>query len=123
MALTVKALPRVFTYNAINLDDPDPEMTPGEVKDFWANVYPELTQSQVDGPHMEDERVVYKFARTVGTKGYSVTDLAKGIMPEGGETHQKWDPNLMDMFARAVLDPSAGEDMVFPPSAALEPVP
>jgi hypothetical protein len=72
---------------------------------------------------MEDERVVYKFSRTVGTKGYCVTDLAEGIMPQEEETHQKWDPDLMDVVARAVLDPSVGEGMVLPPSAALEPVP
>ena len=51
------------------MDDPDPEMTPEEVMQFYAGTYPELTTSNVHGPKMEGEVAVYEFKTTVGTKG------------------------------------------------------
>ena len=48
--LEVKALIRVFRYGALELEDPDPKSTAEEVKDFWGDVYPELTQAVIEGP-------------------------------------------------------------------------
>ena len=43
----MEALARTFRYNTIILDDPDPDMTPEQVKEFYANIYPELTQANI----------------------------------------------------------------------------
>ena len=48
--LEVRPLVRVFRYGALELDDPDPKSTAEEVKDFWGDVYPELTQAVIEGP-------------------------------------------------------------------------
>jgi hypothetical protein len=44
-------------------------MTSDEVKDFWGDVYPELTQAVTEGPEYKDDRAEYTFHRAVGTKG------------------------------------------------------
>lgn len=69
MALHVQGVKRQFKYGNRQLDDPDPEMTPEEVMQFYAGTYPELTTSNVHGPKMEGEVAVYEFKTTVGTKG------------------------------------------------------
>jgi PRTRC genetic system protein C len=122
MPLIVEALPRVFLYNAIALDDPDPKMTPEAAKEFWANVYPELTQSQIEGPYNENERIVYKFVRTVGTKGrISVMDLARAE-PDPAVQDCPDDYTLIGKFVR-IISHSSGGEAVLPPSEVLEPVP
>lgn len=69
MALQVKGLDRVFIHNRIELIDPDPDMTPEEVMQFYTNTYPELTTSNVHGPEINGDKAVYKFKTVVGTKG------------------------------------------------------
>ena len=69
MALQVNGLERVFMHDKIMLTDPDPNMSPEEVMKFYTNTYPELTTSNVHGPEVNGDRVVYKFKTNVGTKG------------------------------------------------------
>ena len=69
MALQIQGVKRQFKYGNRQLDDPDPEMTPEEVMQFYAGTYPELTTSNVHGPKMEGEVAVYEVKTTVGTKG------------------------------------------------------
>lgn len=69
MALQIQGVKRQFKHGNRQLDDPDPEMTPEEVMQFYAGTYPELTTSNVHGPKMEGEVAVYEFKTTVGTKG------------------------------------------------------
>ena len=73
MALTVTTLERVFKFENRNaemaLQDPNPAMSPEEVMDFFSNTYPELTTATVHGPQIENDRVVYHFKTTIGTKG------------------------------------------------------
>lgn len=69
MALNITTLPRVFKHGTIELTDPDPNLLPDEVMSFYSNTYPELTTSNVHGPKMEADKVVYEFKCTVGTKG------------------------------------------------------
>lgn len=69
MALNVKVYPRVFKHKDLNLPDPNPDMTPDEVMAYYSNQYPELTTSNVFGPNVLNDQVVYEFKTTVGTKG------------------------------------------------------
>ncbi|WP_455674433.1 PRTRC system protein C [Phocaeicola sp.] len=73
MALDIKGLKRVFKLKkgntTLTLDDPDSRMTLTEAMDFYSMTYPELTTATVHGPEFEEDRVVYEFKTTIGTKG------------------------------------------------------
>ena len=66
-------LQRVFTFkkdgNEVKLDDPNPNFTPDEVMTFYANSYPELTNSTVGDVEVKNDKAIYVFKTTVGTKG------------------------------------------------------
>lgn len=88
--MSLKQAKRVFKYGQITLEDPDPALSVEKVKEFYANVYPELTQSEIDGPKDENGQIVVEFEKTVGTKGtgdrISIADIAKGKAAIGKET-------------------------------------
>ena len=44
-------------------------MTPDAVMHFYSHSYPELTTATVQGPEIRDDRSVYTFKTTLGTKG------------------------------------------------------
>lgn len=73
MALEIKGLKRVFKLKkgseTLLLDDPNPNMAPSEVMDFYSLNYPELTTATPHGPIIEDDCAVYEFKTTIGTKG------------------------------------------------------
>lgn len=55
--------------NTLKLDDPNPDMLPVEVMDFYSITYPELTTATPHGPLIEEDCAVYEFKTTIGTKG------------------------------------------------------
>jgi PRTRC genetic system protein C len=73
MPLSVTSLVRSFKFRNGNTDlilnDPNPAMLPEEVMEFFSNTYPELTTATVRGPEVEDDRIIYSFRTTIGTKG------------------------------------------------------
>ena len=73
MALDIKGLKRVFILKkgngTLTLEDPDSRMSLSEVTDFYSINYPELTTSTLHGPELEEDRAVYRFKTTIGTKG------------------------------------------------------
>jgi PRTRC genetic system protein C len=69
MAIEVKEIKRVFSYNNEKLVDPNPEMSPNEVLDFYANTHPELTTAQAVEKGIEGNTVTYEFTVVKGTKG------------------------------------------------------
>lgn len=73
MALQIQGLKRIFKVKIGNKDlelsDPNMEMTPDEVMSFYDNTYPELTTATVHGPDIKDDKAVYTFKTTIGTKG------------------------------------------------------
>lgn len=69
MALNTSKFPRVFKKKDETLPDPNPMLTPEEVMAYYSNQYPELTTSNVFGPKIENDKAVYEFKSTVGTKG------------------------------------------------------
>ena len=69
MALNVQGMKRVFKYGNRTLEDPGKNMSPEEVMQFYSGTYPEQTTSNVHGPKVEDDKAVYEFKTTVGTKG------------------------------------------------------
>ncbi|MFI5304959.1 MAG: PRTRC system protein C [Nitrospiria bacterium] len=70
MTVNVENMKRVFKYNNMKLEDPDIKKSPEEVKEFYATtLYPELTQSVIEGPNYDGSTILYSFAKSVGTKG------------------------------------------------------
>ena len=73
MALDIKGIKRVFKLKKGNstlvLEDPDSRMSLTEVTDFYSMIYPELTTATLHGPEFEEDRAVYHFKTTIGTKG------------------------------------------------------
>lgn len=67
--MKIQHLTRQFTYGAIQLQDPGPGMSLEEVKAFYATLYPELTNAEIEGPENVDDKQVYEFRKAVGTKG------------------------------------------------------
>ncbi|AUS42567.1 PRTRC system protein C [Ralstonia nicotianae] len=62
-------LTREFRYNGVRLADPSPQFTLEQVRDFYANTYPEILNADIDGPSVEGTLQVYGFRRAVGRKG------------------------------------------------------
>ena len=73
MALDIKGLKSVFILKkgngSLTLEDPDSRMSLSEVTDFYSINYPELTTATLHGPELEEDRAVYRFKTTIGTKG------------------------------------------------------
>lgn len=69
MSLTIEKAVRVFQHNGRALQDPDPKQTPEEVKEYYARIYPELTNAAIEGPTTKGATTVYEFRKAVGTKG------------------------------------------------------
>lgn len=69
MALIAQLISRAFKFNGMNLTDPSPEMDLESVKRFYANQYPELLNSVVEGPTTKGTVSTYTFIRAVGAKG------------------------------------------------------
>jgi PRTRC genetic system protein C len=115
--LEVKALVRVFRYGALELEDPDPKSTAEEVKEFWGDVYPELTQAIIEGPDYKEDRAEYTFRRAVGTKG------ADDVKVNGNNSNEITDMlQIMEDLAHIVVSDDPGDDPVLPPWQELEPV-
>lgn len=67
--IEAKVLPGNFTYNRVKLPDPDPRMTPEDVKTIYSHQYPELATAAIAGPEATGETLQYSFTRAIGTKG------------------------------------------------------
>jgi PRTRC genetic system protein C len=67
--IDARVMSRSFTYNGLKLPDPDPRMTPEEVKTMYANQYPELATAAITGPEASGDQLQYSFVRAIGTKG------------------------------------------------------
>lgn len=67
--LKIQSLTRVFTYNGVQLPDPNPELSVEEVRDMYVATYPELATAAVEGPSPVNDKMQYTFTRAVGVKG------------------------------------------------------
>lgn len=71
--MTTTKLPRIFKFKSgddtLELPDPNPNLTPKEVMSLFANQYAELTNANISGPKIEDDKAIYEFSATIGTKG------------------------------------------------------
>ncbi|NTX44202.1 PRTRC system protein C [Burkholderia cepacia] len=77
--MQIETLAREFSYNGAKLADPAPAFTLQQVRDFYSQTYPELTNAEIEGPVIKANRNVYTFRRAVGTKGNSGPDQCARI--------------------------------------------
>lgn len=62
-------LTREFVFGSMTLADPDPGLSPEQVKAMYATAYSDLTTASVAGPEAVNGKQVYTFKKAVGTKG------------------------------------------------------
>lgn len=67
--LETRPVTRSFRFNKRIFPDPNPKLSPMQVKDVYAMTYPELASAAVEGPELKNGQQVYTLARQVGTKG------------------------------------------------------
>lgn len=60
---------RIFLYDGREFPDPDPSMTPEQVKAMMAEFYPELANAEIREHKKDEDTTAYEFVRKVGTKG------------------------------------------------------
>lgn len=111
---------RVFYYNQMPLDDPDLSLSPEEVKDFYSEVFPELSQGVVEGPELKEEGAVYTLRKAVGTKGVwiTVSDIVKEKVPFPFQpVKEKIDFSFMETVAKVIRRDDG--DGILPPHDTL----
>lgn len=74
--MQIDNLIREFRYNGVALADPGAALSLPQVRDFYANVYPEITSADIEGPEQVGAKAIYTFRRAVGTKGASARETA-----------------------------------------------
>jgi PRTRC genetic system protein C len=62
-------LSRIFEFNGVRLPDPDPKLSPEEVRNLYALQYPDIATASITGPEAVGDKLVYRFTRAIGTKG------------------------------------------------------
>lgn len=78
--MEIATLTRVFVYNGMRLVDPGADLSPAQVKDFYAAMYPELTTAEVTSAKEVGNELEYTFRKTTGTKGReSAGDLKEEV--------------------------------------------
>lgn len=69
MPLKAETMTREFKYGELELPDPNPQLTPEQVCEFYAGTYPELNNASVDGPVTRGSRQIYTLEVSYGSKG------------------------------------------------------
>lgn len=68
--VTTTPAQRSFNFNGLDLPDPDPEMPPEKVGEFYALLHSELNNSSVKGPVIaKDGTRQYQFEVKIGPYG------------------------------------------------------
>jgi PRTRC genetic system protein C len=71
--LLAEILPRVFIHKQdgqeVRLTDPDKNLSPEAVCNFYAGLYSILTTAKIVGPEIKRDAIEYQFVSTIGTKG------------------------------------------------------
>ena len=67
--MQTSALKRTFTFNGVKLPDPDPKLSPEEVRGTLATLYPDIATASITGPEAVGDQLRYNFVRAIGAKG------------------------------------------------------
>lgn len=80
--MQTEALTREFRYNCAKLTDPSAVFTLAQVRDFYANTYPEIVNAEIEGPEIVAGMNVFTFRRAVGTKGSGIGALKTQVIDD-----------------------------------------
>ena len=85
---------RKFKYNSVSLPDPNPALSPDQVREFYATQYPELNNAVVEGPETKAQVATWTFTRAAGAKGagreapaQSAVDVVRNARETKGSSH------------------------------------
>lgn len=68
--MIVTDIKRTFTFNDIQLEDINPNLSTDMVLSHYANIYPELTTAEITNKGLQpDGNHAYSFDLNIGTKG------------------------------------------------------
>lgn len=104
--MDIQNLTREFRYNGVALADPGAMLSLPQVRDFYANVYPEITSADIEGPQQVGNKQIYTFRRAVGTKGARASETALQRLRAGGRLGPEQRPANV-ITERAARDPLA----------------
>jgi PRTRC genetic system protein C len=60
---------REFSFNGVKLPDPDPKLSPEQVRSVLAAMYPDIATASISGPEAVGDKLGYNFVRAIGAKG------------------------------------------------------
>jgi len=60
---------REFNFLGVKLPDPDPKLSPEEVKGVFCTMYPDIATASITGPEPVGNKLVYHLVHAVGAKG------------------------------------------------------
>ncbi len=67
--VTASVLRREFVYNGTVIPDPNPSLSPEQVRDTLVPAFPEIATAALAGPEVKGDAARYTFTRAIGTKG------------------------------------------------------
>jgi PRTRC genetic system protein C len=67
--MTIEIMTREFRYDSVRLPDPNSKLSLDEVRTAFSATYPEIATAVVSGPEAVGNKLVYHFAKAIGTKG------------------------------------------------------
>jgi PRTRC genetic system protein C len=67
--MTIETMTREFRYDSVRLPDPNNKLSLDEVRAAFSATYPEIATAVVTGPEAIGNKLVYHFAKAIGTKG------------------------------------------------------
>lgn len=67
--MQVLEIERKFKYNSVTLPDPNPSLSPDQIREFYATQFPELNNAVVEGPITKGRVATWTFTRAAGAKG------------------------------------------------------
>ncbi len=78
-----RVLERVFEFNGLRLPEVSPKLSPEEIRTLYSQQYPDIAAATITGPEAVGDKLVYRFTRAVGTKGYLYQSLVARGHPGG----------------------------------------
>ena len=66
-----RPLSRHFEFNGVRLPDVDPKLPPEEIRTLYSHEFPDIATASITGPEAVGDKLVYRFTRAIGTKGYA----------------------------------------------------
>ena len=67
--MEIHVLSRTFEFNGVRLPDPDPKLSPEEVRNLYVHQFPDIATAAITGPEAVGDKLRYQFTRAIGSKG------------------------------------------------------